>query len=43
MTDFWIGFIIGGFILFWFGFLGATLMAISGRASREEERMVYDA
>jgi len=43
MSNFWIGFIIGGFICALIGFLGAAILAASGRASRMEEKMVYDA
>jgi len=43
MSDFWIGFIVGGFICGFIGFLSAAILAASGRASRKEERMVYDA
>ena len=39
MSDFWIGFIIGGFICGFIGFLGAAILAGSGKASRMEEKM----
>ena len=39
MSDFWIGFIVGGFICGIIGFLGAAILAASGRASRMEERI----
>jgi len=38
MSDFWIGFIIGGFICGLIGFLVAAILAASGRASRMEEK-----
>ena len=41
MSDFWIGFIIGGFICGIIGFLIAAILAASGRASRMEERDVF--
>ena len=40
MSNFWIGFIIGGFICGFIGFVGAAILAASGRASRMEERMI---
>ena len=39
MSNFWIGFIIGGFICGLIGFLGAAILAASGRASRMEEKI----
>jgi len=39
MSDFWIGFIIGGFICGIIGFLGAAILAASGRTSRMEEKI----
>ena len=39
MSNFWVGFIIGGFICGIIGFLGAAILAASGRASRVEEKM----
>lgn len=39
MNNFWIGFIIGGFICGAIGFIGAAILAASGRASRMEERI----
>ena len=39
MSNFWIGFIIGGFICALIGFLGAAILAASGRASRMEEKI----
>ena len=42
MSDFWIGFIIGGFICGFIGFLGAAILAASGRASRMEEKIEKD-
>jgi len=38
MNNFWIGFIIGGFICGIIGFLGAAILVASGRASRMEEK-----
>jgi len=42
MNDFWIGFIVGGFICGFIGFLGAAILAASGRASRVEEKIEND-
>lgn len=42
MSNFWIGFIIGGFICGFIGFLGAAILAASGRASRMEEKIEED-
>lgn len=42
MSDFWIGFIIGGFICGIIGFLGAAILAASGRASTMEEKIEKD-
>ena len=42
MSDFWIGFIIGGFICGFIGFLGAIIIAGSGRGSRMEEKIGDD-
>jgi len=46
MTDFFhswaFAFIIGCFVGVCFGFLGAAILAVSGRASRMEERMEKD-
>lgn len=39
MNNFWIGFIVGGFICGLIGFLGAAILAASGRASRMEEEI----
>ena len=42
MSAFWWGFIIGGFICGFIGFLGAAILAASGRASRMEEKIESD-
>ena len=42
MSDFWIGFIVGGIICGCLGFLGAAIFGASSRASRMEERAEKD-
>jgi len=42
MNNFWIGFIIGGFICGFIGFLGAAILAASSKGSRMEEKMEKD-
>ncbi len=42
MSNFWIGFIVGGFICGLVGFLGAAILATSSRASRREEKIEED-
>ena len=39
MSNFWIGFVVGGFICGLIGFLSAAILAASGRASRMEEEI----
>ena len=38
MSNFWIGFVVGGFICGLIGFLSAAILAASSRASRMEEK-----
>ena len=40
MSAFWWGFIIGGFICGFIGFLGAIILAASSKASRMEEKIL---
>jgi len=40
MSNFWIGFIIGGFICGIIGFLSAAILAASSKGSRMEETLV---